>query len=128
MPDISQDAFEALHPSDPPVLAEVLRARANSLGSRTGRRPSQQLPDDVADKLRLAADSSVIEQPEVDSFPVSTGEPGGGGGGSSKQPNRRPRTKTISEAEMESFNHKETANEHLYGYKRKSAHRYVTKS
>lgn len=30
MPDVSQDVYETLNPADPPIPAEVIRARANS--------------------------------------------------------------------------------------------------
>lgn len=128
MPEISQDAFESLNPSDPPVAAEVLRARANSLGCRSGHRPSTELPADVADRTRHAVDSSALKQQLQDlerKGLLMEGNDEGGGGGGVKPPVRRTRTKTISEAEMETFHQHETANEHLYGYKRKSDHRYV---
>lgn len=124
MPEISQDAFEALHPSGPPVAVEVLRARANSQGCRGGQRPSRELPADVADKVRLAVDSAALRRQlcnlELDALRDADDEEDTGG---VRKPVRRTRTKTISETEMESLLKTETANEHLYGYKRKSDHR-----
>lgn len=125
MPEISQDAFESLYPSDPPITVEMLRARANSMGCRGGHRPSTELPSDVADKTQLAVDSAALKQQLEDLEELRGFQEGDDEGGGAKKPVRRTRTKTISEAEMESFHQTETANEHLYGYKRKSDHRYV---
>lgn len=125
MPEISQDAFESLHPSEPPVAADVLRARANSMGCRGGHRPSMELPADVADRTKLAVDSTALKQQLHDLELKDLLEGDDEGGGERKTTTRRTRTKTISEAEMETFHQHETANEHLYGYKRKSDRRYV---
>lgn len=44
MPDVSQDVYETLNPADPPIPAEIIRARANS-SCRVSLTGSGLIPD-----------------------------------------------------------------------------------
>lgn len=96
MPEISQDAFEALNPGLPPVTPQELRSRANSSGSRNTK--TKVSFEDAAKAAKIGSDSA-------------------SGSG-------RTRTMTISEAELDTFHQFQQSADHLYGYKREIAHRY----